>query len=1519
MAESVTFTPSVKVRACVLGEYTDGLFFENMNTMLKNCQGQTSFDVNTKFYNPRGDRDSEEVYQYWALPYDQVSSKILSQFDVIYAYNDADIIGYEKILQNWIQNGGIFIVNDISKSHLYLNIFKQKQVSSFKLDEDLNYNATSYYYPFPKVGSTTVKDFTLGQMLDFSGFSYYYDSMFKAEDGYYGNFVVNFGKGKIICLGKSTDSTNLYKCHYNLIWSAISDNSSRQSEAKRPTGLTGIMSTDTYHGDKALIVGKQVFYVLGEKFYVDGFDLTDGANGTVPSEELSRPEHLGGSDFVMYDEKGNLYMCCIDYNEDKSIDSNKVMWYKLYSTNDIDCTNTKDFAPVVFNYWVYFLDNKGDLNCVWTKELHEGKAKYSWVTKGASLTNSVAKCAPVLSSRIDMYGSQVTEISWIGLNDSGATNLKYSLCSVPVAVVHECSRRQPSNLEPYNQIIPNYSGWPNLTGNNTIKIFDDDKTTPEVIFCNLGYEDEGEFIALSPYMKGETSEWDYKVNKSSKDAKRDGYIELNTVVTDGVTYFNTTCKTDKIKGKMPAAYDFYLSYVPKYTTALRSEVPFASGMFSFRQDLISNGNGVVYSVKKSSNNIDEDNASQDLNFVNKHNITENLRQGTFSRYAQWSYLPHAGFTNLKSPTSSSKVINAYSYIDWGFPAYTNATNVKVVLNGITSYNNNVLLNVTAIFGNIKRSAVICLDGNAEPEISIVDENRNPVALRYIQKDKKGTSRTVSHSAKIYQPSVYDTEIAYNDRVFNASSYDYYNGIIKVNNMANFAKKDGKSQMITTSLPAFVLFSYTLDQLSGSTEKTYIPIFPGTCPIADVSTYNQEIGDVTIPITDGSKNVDTKVYADMSKWNIIKWYAVLPGNTETFGKPLVSGDNVLVFAKEHDEYNKNSQNKSFIISLKGNIENGVKVRENDIKSASIDNNVNFNEKIQTSFSPEKVVVSNGNNVYAFENRKTLIVDGTTLQELDPSGNVAWRLSKVEYSNNKDKESSDYKTYDFTLENPIKAKYVFDNNHIAVADAGSKSIMVMDKTGWLKPADPENNTGNWWLFKSFDDPYGLLRAGTSLELGFISDFLFWTEENGNITNCHFMVADSTNKRVMDLVIYVNKDGKVINNNFINGMVVPQLNWVTYDNVQGAKNNYVSLDISEKILDRNGDEMRVVVCGIANYNVSERNGIRRAKGGSVAIYDYRMDANLTQNTNNATHIKRFGRLYDTIGKPGDGIYNTDTYDKTVGSYISGLKKVVIANLDGRNFNSGDIKDYDKLEVILCDDFGANLYYVADSEVKGNMFFYYWNYDTKRSISSKYFGHEHPNYDKYITNLASNIPNVMRFQPFSANYYSRNSYNNLYLTDYAPIKAPIVPIDVKVLSNGNWLILNGWTGELKYNYENPADGLLYTIEGKYYGEVIELGFKTIRETVNSEEVDVVYPEVIWTSNQFKSIAIDDYLTIYKSGSNWTGWSNEQLDNWNRVLDDMDIRVYSPQNSIIGYENNIIGGAKYTNKTLKSPRSLDR
>lgn len=1525
-AESITFVPTAKIRAGVIN--TDGNLgtilpgenvFENLENNKFFMAGFSSYDMNFSFYNPRGDQDSVD---YWKIDMNTISLKLLNQYDIVLLPFDEKVnnLSYRanKVLAEWVQKGGILWIDNKGYSGS-LNVIPFGLYSfDTSNNNNLNVNSPLRDYPFSLrnfgagIGNTALN------LNGAKGMEIYPNSLnFSGNKSNVLNGVIPLGNGKVIYTsGSATEKDNeIYMC-VNLLFSALSPNSNG-SYAKYPALFGENLSSDiTYTGSKPIVHNGHVYYLNSNAVFVDGVNLFENGAGQKPENDISAPAIMGDSDIAVYDTEGNLFICNgLSFDEKGKPVTDDCLWMNIFDKeNDADdntCAKSVKYSPLVLNYWVYYVNDKGNLNCVYTKELDNGKAKYAKTIKGGIL-NAEVYAGPALNSYTDMYGSYITEVAWTVLNDNTADLDKqvFNICTVPVLVLDEVSVKQPKDNDPQNQIVPNYFAFPKISGSTSFRFFADKGDKPEYAFVTGYVYAGGKSHKLSVYTKNNETDWDIKVNYSSKGGKRNGYILLNTKTDDGVTKFASDSSVGKsaLKDFATNLMTFKISYVPCYNMAVKSKLDFSLGMVN-EQILKACDNGFIYKVDQE--NDTDSNAK--MTYVNKFAVKEDLRENSNQRYNAWSYLVHTGFTGLMSPLDENTAMNVASYIDWGFPGYAPSHETATIkINGVSAVNDKVYISATAnIADNYSRSAVICLDGNAEPKVKIVDENGNPVVLKYMQNRPRIGKRETNYSVKVYQPSVYDTEIAYASRVFNAPSVDYNNGIVKADNMKNF-QNGGKSQLITSSLPLFVKLTYDEDLTNSSPQSKYIPVVPGTCSVFDETAYNSNVGKPEFPLSDGDNNISKKLYADMTEWNQVDWYAVLPGNIVTCGEPIVSGDKVTVFGFERDEYGVDSQNKSYTINTK--MTDGAKIRDNQISSANLSNTVHFDsfDTTNISYGLNKVAFASGNEITVLENKKNLVVDNASLMEIDPAGKTVWRLSKVEYDNGKLGDESE--NYDFTLENPVRARYAGDNNHIAVADAGIKTIFVMDKNGWLKPEKENENTGNWWKFSSFDDPYNILRSGESFELGSMCDFCYWTEVKGDITYHHFLTADTTYKRVLDLVIETDENGNVTDKNAKKDYsVIPYLNWATYDTIQGNKNNFVSVDITENINDRNGNKMRAVVCGVSNYNASDRNGIRRSKGGSVRIYDYRI-GNADNSLKNAeTYALRFGKLYDTIGKKGDVVFDisSDIESSSVQPSINGLKKAVIANLDGRDYQEEALSDYDDLRILICDEFGVNEYYIDNKEVYNGVTYYFWRFNYNRCVHGDFAfeipsdaerDSEYRNYNNTgVFNIKSNLLSAM-FKPFSVKYYARCGGDLMNRTNVAPLKAPILPMDVKVLPNGNWLILNGYSGKVNYTFTNVTDNKDYYVEGTYNGEVIEVSFN---DSTNE-------PEIVWSSNNLESFAVDDYMTF----GNWTVYEQNE---WNNILDDMDGRVYSYDASPFGYNNNIIGGYRYSNKPLKSPKSLDR
>ncbi|MBQ9359303.1 MAG: hypothetical protein IJT95_07160, partial [Abditibacteriota bacterium] len=442
-------------------------------------------------------------------------------------------------------------------------------------------------------------------------------------------------------------------------------------------------------------------------------------------------------------------------------------------------------------------------------------------------------------------------------------------------------------------------------------------------------------------------------------------------------------------------------------------------------------------------------------------------------------------------------------------------------------------------------------------------------------------------------------------------------------------------------------------------------------------------------------------------------------------------------------------------------------------------------------------------------------------------------------------------------------------------------------------------------------------------------------------HITVADSGNKRIVDLTLVDN--GGILEDCYVTdkGEIMPYLNWICYDSFTDKKFKFTSVQVSDVIYDPvAGKDIRLVVAGVANFNAAERSGLKKSKGGSVLLYSY----DLLDNTDT---VNRYGKAIDSIGKSNDkiGIPGTlgDMLQTNVSDLllknISGLKKAVIT---GYHFNQGsESADMSHIGIAILDDSGVVEYVVArdgsNKPIQHADGTYQWK--SRRFVSAGFFGINNPDADKLTRgSRVSELVSVTfpgRIRPFSTYYYNRAAFANgysrsaniNYKNDWMPLKAPVVPMDLKVLDNGNWLVTNGFSGDLTFRYKNPYDGNVYLAKGKYNGEVFEVDFQDVYDGAEDNQ-EWWTPRLVWSNTNIESYNIDDYLpNITKSPrSIWYLELADQIALWNRSVEEMDGLVYPDtavedngeitQPSSLG---TIVGGWRNSGVKMTFPKSADR
>ena len=1576
------------------------LAFQKLNLTRPYLAGDSRADINFEFVNPlampdyaetnlgflptypidptRQGNDPKNNPVYWLLPIDMVTERTLSQYDLLLVPSSGAVFQLESIskpVKEWIQNGGILWYDAIepveNNTNHKINLTPIPYLYlAGSANSSINYDNPVLDYPFYIDKSAIVNmangGFVTGQPLgmEYSNFS------FAFNNGNPSYAVINVGEGKVIFtfdklserVGESElDSSfdNYRKIAYNLFYYALGNNSGRTGKLAQLLG-DSVFFTDAFSPGsipKPIINANRVIYTADSgRVFIEGEEL-DG--GDAPSGILSKPAVMGENDIVVYDDAGDVYIYTgITYNTDGSMNKSNAEWIKIYECGLSDTPEgnnefiNTDYAPLVRDNWIYFVDNKARLHSIYAKDLDSAnKAQHTWTTApAASAAQTSLIAAPVMSSRKDYLGAYITEISWI-LKDGANDNRSVKLSTVPVFIQDEVSIIQPM-LNSSSTITLDYKGYPMWAANRMSIYQKENGGTVEAEFVDVICENTQNSnlprFRLKNYTN-DTNDWDFKTNYD-KSGRSAGILRLNATAND--QYFSLDSKIVKEHSEFRdislSRLKFIITYAPKYTQAMNSVVNtnenlFEEGIFEY------GGEGYLYSLK--ANNTSDNKGL--LPYLLKSNMKYIPETRQFNRDLQWSYLIHTGFNNLTNPAG---VETLYSHIDWGFPeGIDNVNEANVTMSNPSYIDGKVYIVATATLENINRTAVICLNSNPEPYVRVVDENGNPVHL--FTRNPDGTNANLD--LRVFQPDPADTNLEWNKLEFNIR--DSSSGVIvggsgpgklTVTSIGYFKREiDGNKRVIygglTTALPLFVTIG-----------GKYIPVKLDTTTMVDQqfnddlhTKYGNGFNEHSVYDDSSDSNETKELWLDMSGWNQINWYSVLPGNVVGIGTPIATGEKVMLFAEVDNEKQINNKRmtvsrKLFTVSPKANLSGGVKASEDSISISGLPSSLRFHGNLKPVIGSNLIAIPsfiNGTaSVSLFENSRTLVVDNNKILEIDGNGEVTWRLTNPEIWKN---SGSGWDVNNFSLDNPIKAKYLTDNNvsgkgTVVVADAGKKALMFFDRSGCIKSESYDTSRYNWYFY-GFVDKYGLLGAGQPTNLSNISDFKIWTEEiSANQTRYHMTIADSGNKRIVDLTFMISNGRFTECYTDNNGNVLPYLNWVSYDSIQDKRYKYVSLDVSEVVyhpaLNMN---MRVIVAGIANFNAAERNGLKKSKGGSVVMYSYIIDPSDAGQSN--INDLRYGKSFDGIGKSGDKVGLPDTpiaimagTPKT--NEIKGLKKIAIIDK-----GSATPYDFTDIGIVVCDDSGVIEYKVQRDATNTNTpkeaysnGSYAW--ESKKYIPATFFGIENPTIDKLTAGSIfmdnQSVFLTSRIRPFSKVFYDRinfaNGFSNKdYENNWMPLKAPIIPMDVKILPNGNWLVANGYSGNLQSRYQNPYDGNVYVAEGKYNSEILEFEFRNINSP--DPDIEMWYPLLIWSSNNFLSYNIDDYIPgILKTGSHDAGWFSsreEQIKNWLVTLEDLDGFVYTDKSS--EDSNNqpkseigkSIGGWKLKNTPLQSVKSADR
>lgn len=179
------------------------------------------------------------------------------------------------------------------------------------------------------------------------------------------------------------------------------------------------------------------------------------------------------------------------------------------------------------------------------------------------------------------------------------------------------------------------------------------------------------------------------------------------------------------------------------------------------------------------------------------------------------------------------------------------------------------------------------------------------------------------------------------------------------------------------------------------------------------------------------------------------------------------------------------------------------------------------------------------VYSFSRADFLVADSNRLTKFDPGGNVIWS-SNVLSSTGSANEGTVGTTK--PLVNPVRA-YAINENDVVVADPGANRIARFDLSG--------REIRSITDFKLTATPPDGYKAGDPLTLNAPRDVVvFITRPNANEIMTHYLIADSGNRRIVDIVDRVDaNNGKYTS--------LGELYWQSPSNYSGKEFAYNSVN--------------------------------------------------------------------------------------------------------------------------------------------------------------------------------------------------------------------------------------------------------------------------------------------------------------------------------------------------------------------------
>jgi hypothetical protein len=208
------------------------------------------------------------------------------------------------------------------------------------------------------------------------------------------------------------------------------------------------------------------------------------------------------------------------------------------------------------------------------------------------------------------------------------------------------------------------------------------------------------------------------------------------------------------------------------------------------------------------------------------------------------------------------------------------------------------------------------------------------------------------------------------------------------------------------------------------------------------------------------------------------------------------------------------------------------------------------------------VATADGLFVLGSEVTVVADGNRIVEMDQSGRALWacdstanvvvaggQLPIYDDPNVTDLSPGHMVRYSTRFSSPRTVVKLANSDYV-VADTGNNRVVQLNRAG-----------EEVWVLDRFQDPLRLLPSGSPALLSAPHDFLVWEETTGQsgvdlITATHYLIADTGNYRVLEIVTKYREDGTILDERPAGGPYWDRvLVWLTVPTREGLRQAYTT----------------------------------------------------------------------------------------------------------------------------------------------------------------------------------------------------------------------------------------------------------------------------------------------------------------------------------------------------------------------------